>query len=139
MIQCTQTIFKSMVRVKYWEFTFSPSLKFIVYVPQFLFLKYTLHIRDGKNQVPYNLISGTPVHIFWILLFHSFTTIYNMTWFVQHLTLKSSITFLEMLDQSSCILGPTLDKSIGIQSSGSNQRNMEGNPRVRAVWVRIVE
>ena len=83
-----------------------------LYVPEFLFLKYTLHIRNGKNQVPYNLISGTPVHIFRILLFHSFTTIYNMTWFIQDLTLKSSITFLEMLDQSSCNKQIDLDTGI---------------------------
>ena len=51
-----------------------------LYVPEFFFKKYPLHIYGDKNQVPYNLISGIQVHISRNLLFILITTMCDMTY-----------------------------------------------------------
>ena len=81
---------------------FSISKYYCLYVSDCCFLKKTLHIYNRKNQLYYNLIYRIRVHIHCILLFNLITTICNMICLLNNVTLTSTITFLEVMDQSCC-------------------------------------
>ena len=58
---------------------FSISKHYYLYVSEFFFKKYTLHIY-GENQIPYSLIFEIQVHVHSILLFNPITMMCNMTY-----------------------------------------------------------